>query len=232
MTGTMKQLTAAAILLVFTFTLSAQTEPCKVLLEKISGKYTGECINGLANGKGKSIGEDIYTGNFKDGLPDGKGKYVFRNGDIFQGFWSMGKKEGKGTLQYTLNGTKFTLEGFWKNDEYVGVKDPALSYRVISSTGLTDYKVERGVTAGELDKEVVISIKSAFTDFVPSDLKIEKSTGQIIQSARKFVITQYFCPLNIEISYSILLAGGGRKQFRFIVEILEEGKYAITLIND
>ena len=79
----MKNLILFSLFCVTTQFINAQTDSCKVLLEKISGKYTGDCISGLANGKGKSIGEDTYIGTFKDGLPDGKGKYIFKNGDVF-----------------------------------------------------------------------------------------------------------------------------------------------------
>lgn len=227
----MKTLTLNIILFVLTLNLNAQTNSCKVLLEKISGKYTGKCLNGLANGKGKSIGEDTYIGNFKYGLPDGKGKYLYKNGDIFQGYWQNGYKDGKGKFVYTLNGKEYTLIGYWKKDEYVGITKPDISYRVTSTLGIMNYKVEKNVAANENDKMITFTIKSAFMDFAPTDLKIENSSGQILQAGKKISITQYFCPLHCEISYTILVAET-RKQCRFIIEILEEGKYSVTLSND
>ena len=227
----MKNLRLIIIFLVSTLSINAQTDTCKVLLGNISGKYTGKCLNGLAYGKGKSTGEDTYIGMFKDGLPDGKGKYLYKNGDIFQGYWHNGQKDGKGKFEYTLNGEKSTLIGYWKKDEYIGVTEPDISYRVTSSLGIINYKVEKNEPVYEQDKETTFSIKSAFTNFVPTDLNIEKSSGQIVQSGKKIEITQYFCPLHCEISYTILV-GETRKQCRFIIEILEEGKYMITLSND
>ena len=211
--------------------ISAQTDSCKVLLEKISGKYEGDCQNGLANGKGKSIGEDTYVGIFKNGLPDGKGKYIFQNGNIFQGYWQNGLKDGKGKFEYTVKGEKQTLVGYWKQDEYVGVAEPKIPYRVTSASGILNYEVEKKESSNEHDTEITFSIKSAFTDFAPADLKIEKSSGKIVQTGKKFGIIQYICPLHCEISYTILVAET-RKQCRFIIEILEEGKYSVTLSND
>jgi len=227
----MKNLTLIIFFLVLTLSINAQTDSCKVLLGKISGEYTGKCLNGLANGKGQSTGEDTYIGTFKDGLPDGKGKYLYKNGDVFQGYFQNGQKDGKGKFEYTLNKGKNTLIGYWKKDEYVGVTEPDVSYRVTSALGIMNYKVVKNESANELDKEITFSIKSAFTDFAPKDLKIEKSSGQIIQSGKKFGIIQYFCPLQCEISYTILV-GQSRKQCRFIIEILDEGKYTVTLSND
>ena len=227
----MKNLKLTSLFLMLALGSYAQTDTCKVLLGKISGNYTGECLNGLANGKGKSAGEDTYTGTFSNGLPEGKGKYLYKNGDVFQGNWHKGQKDGKGKFEYTLNGKKYTLNGYWKNDEYAGVTEPDIAYSITSATGLVDYKVEKIKPVNEKDKEIVISIKSAFMDFVPVDLKIEKSSGQIVQTGKKFSITQYYCPLHCEISYTIAV-GNDRKQCRFIVDILKEGKYSISLHND
>ncbi|KAF0197337.1 MAG: hypothetical protein FD166_1979 [Bacteroidetes bacterium] len=227
----MKNLALTIILLVLGLSIYAQPDSCKVLYGKISGIYTGKCLNGLANGKGKSIGEDTYIGTFKDGLPDGKGKYLFKNGDTFQGYWQNGQKDGKGKFEYTLNGKKCTLIGYWRNDEYVGVNEPGVAYRVTSSTGIVNYRVDKNDSFNEQDKAIIFSIKSAFTDFAPTDLKINKSSGQIAQTGKKFSINQYVCPLHCEISYTILVAGT-RKQCCFIIEILEEGKYSVILSND
>lgn len=227
----MKNLILIIITLFLAQSLNAQTESCKVLIEKISGKYTGKCKNELANGKGKSIGEDTYIGTFKDGLPDGKGRYYFKNGDVFKGLWKNGQREGKGKFEYTLNGENHTLIGYWKEGEYVGITDPDISYRVTSASGIFDYTVDEKEAVSEYDNVITLSIKSAFIDFVPRDLKIENSSGQVVQSGKKFGINNYFYPLHCEISYTILV-GQMRKQCRFIIDILKEGNYTITLSND
>lgn len=81
----MKNITFTIILLVLTLSINAQPDFMQCTSRKISGKYTGKCLNGLANGKVNQFGEDTYIGkSSKDGLPDGKGKYLYKNGDIFQ----------------------------------------------------------------------------------------------------------------------------------------------------
>lgn len=229
----MKYLTLFTFFFITILFTNAQTDSCKVVLEKISGKYAGECLNGFANGKGKSIGEDTYIGTFKDGLPDGKGKYIYKNGDVFIGNWLKGKKNGKGKFEISINGKMNTINGYWKENEYVGVSEPDVSFRVTYFSGLIDYKVEKSKPVNEFDtnNQITFSIKSAFTDFLPTDLKIDKTSGQINQIGKKFVITQYFCPIHCEISYSILVAVG-RRQCRFNIDILEKGKFNISLIND
>ena len=229
----MRNLILFTLFIITTQFINAQTDSCKVLLDKICGKYTGECLNGLANGNGQSIGEDSYTGTFKNGLPDGKGKYIFNNGDVFIGYWLKGKKNGKGKFEISINGKKNIINGYWKENEYIGVSEPAVSYRVTNSSGILDYKVEKNKPVNELENnnQITFSTKSAFTDFLPTDLKIEKSSGQITQVGKKFVITQYFCPIHCEISYSILI-NNFRKECRFIIDILEKGKFTIVLNND
>src|SRR5210317_1177946 len=99
------------LVLVLSQNMVSQSKSCEVLMEKISGKYSGACKDGLAHGKGNAIREDTYTGFFKNGLPHGKGKYLSKNGDVFRGQWVDGLKNGKGKLQSNENGKKTTLSG-------------------------------------------------------------------------------------------------------------------------
>ena len=42
------------------------------------------------------IGDDKYTGTIKNGAPEGNGIMKFANGDIYDGEWKEGKKNGFG----------------------------------------------------------------------------------------------------------------------------------------
>lgn len=81
-----------------------------------------------------------YNGDRKDGLPDGKGTSVAANGDVYTGSWKAGKMDGYGNYQSGADGSMWmgewkndrkngegrylkageTIEGIWKDDEYVG----------------------------------------------------------------------------------------------------------------
>ncbi|MGB8491254.1 MAG: hypothetical protein WCE64_09355 [Bacteroidales bacterium] len=99
---------------------SAQTS-CRVLKPQIDGSYTGECRNGLAEGKGEATGVDFYKGDFVKGLPDGKGVYIWKNGATYDGQWKKGLRDGTGTYSHKTDGGKDTvLTGKWKKDEYLG----------------------------------------------------------------------------------------------------------------
>ena len=98
---------------------SAQTS-CRVLKPQIDGTYTGDCKDGLAEGKGEATGIDFYKGEFVKGLPDGKGIYIWKNGATYEGQWKKGLRDGTGTYSHKIEGKDSILIGKWKKDEYLG----------------------------------------------------------------------------------------------------------------
>ena len=118
-------------------------------MDAIKGVYTGECTDGKANGKGKSVGTDQYEGEFKNGYPEGKGMYTWKDGHYFVGLFKKGKKEGAGDMYYeSAAGGDSVITGFWKKDKYFGPYEK--QYDVITTTtrvlkvdcSLTDKKGE------------------------------------------------------------------------------------------
>ena len=91
-------------------------EPCQVLKPEISGKYSGKCKDGLAEGKGIAEGTDKYEGKFAKGLPNGTGKYTWSTGEVYEGSWKNGKRDGQGKYTYKLNGVEMVDFGLWKDD--------------------------------------------------------------------------------------------------------------------
>ena len=98
-------------------TPEAAPPDCKVNDPDIAASYSGECRNGLANGKGTATGRDKYVGEFRDGLQNGKGDYAWDNGNHYVGDWVNGKKTGKGVFTWP-NGDRY--EGDWANDKMSG----------------------------------------------------------------------------------------------------------------
>ena len=88
--------------------------------EKYMGKiYIGEWKNDLRNGKGVETWKDgeRFVGNFKNDKREGYGIYYYSNGDIYEGNYKNGKTEGFG-VEYYSNGDKY--EGRFKNGNKEG----------------------------------------------------------------------------------------------------------------
>jgi hypothetical protein len=129
-----------AAIFLFIFKGNAQND-CKVLLETISGEYSGGCKKGLADGEGTAKGVDTYVGEFKKGLPHGTGTYTWANGDVYVGEFKKGLKEGKGKLTVNLgDGQKKEQDGYWNKDKYIGLsKNP---YEIVTrSTGVLSIRI-------------------------------------------------------------------------------------------
>lgn len=106
--------------------LTAQTAPpCRVALPALEGSYEGGCKNGLAQGKGTASGIDQFSGTFRQGFPHGKGRYTWSSGDVYEGQWNMGRRDGEGTFTGKIDGRDTILAGMWKEDRYAGPKPQA-----------------------------------------------------------------------------------------------------------
>ena len=110
------------------------------------GRYVGQVVNGLKEGKGtvyfndgdryegdfrndKYEGKGIYyynrepfkgerfEGDFRNGIAEGKGVYYYHNGDRYEGDYRNDKPEGKGIMYYH-NGDRY--EGDFRNDKREG----------------------------------------------------------------------------------------------------------------
>jgi radial spoke head protein 1 len=56
---------------------------------------------------------DIYEGDFLDGTREGRGKYMYlSNGDKYEGDWKANSKHGLGRIVYTGKGEYY---GYWEN---------------------------------------------------------------------------------------------------------------------
>ena len=108
------------IISVIFYTCCSAQEQCKVLSLPLQGSYTGECVNGLADGQGKAVGLDTYEGNFKKGWPDGFGTYTWNTGAVYTGGWKKGLRHGVGKYTYSINNKQVVEDGLWKNDTYKG----------------------------------------------------------------------------------------------------------------
>ena len=84
-----------------------------------SGKYIGQVVNGIREGKGIyywNTGE-IYEGEWKNDKMEGKGIKHFQNGNIYEGYWRNDQQNGRGIFHWS-NGTIY--EGTFRNNLFHG----------------------------------------------------------------------------------------------------------------
>ena len=65
--------------------------------------------------KGKIVyhNGDVYEGDWVDGLKEGRGYYTWENGDVYEGEFKNGVREGFGEFKWA-NGESY--KGLWKED--------------------------------------------------------------------------------------------------------------------
>lgn len=61
------------------------------------GTYTGKASVQYTNG-------DLYEGDYVDGKKEGKGVYIYRNGDKFEGQYKDNRRTGLGRIDYSDGG--------------------------------------------------------------------------------------------------------------------------------
>jgi hypothetical protein len=91
----------------------------KVTCYETDGKFVGNFINDLHNGKGAFFYKNgnKYEGEYKNGSRHGVGTFFRKNRSKYVGEWRRNKKHGKGTMTFH-NGGKYV--GEWKSDNRHG----------------------------------------------------------------------------------------------------------------
>ena len=75
-------------------------------IKSMSRGYTGKATASYPNG-------DVYEGDFLDGIREGRGIYRYGgNGDKYDGEWKQNCKHGIGKMAYNGKGE---YQGFWEN---------------------------------------------------------------------------------------------------------------------
>ncbi len=213
-----------AILLFSVGSLQAQQNDCKVLLENISGTYTGKCKKGLAHGKGTAQGIDYYKGSFSKGLPSGKGLYRWNDGSYYEGEWKDGKKDGKGKL--VQDGSEIT--GFWENDEYIGL-EIIPPYKVTRSLNLVRSSFKK---SGAIEGVRILFLQAGSDNVAIENLSIASSSGSEYRSGKMYGIQNAFFPLDVKIHYftwNKMRTGMIEVVFEFTIN--ESGAWEVTLNN-
>ncbi|MFZ3019058.1 MAG: hypothetical protein WA056_11440 [Gallionella sp.] len=154
---------------------------CTVKDADIAAEYSGDCLNGLANGEGIAIGRDKYVGQFRDGEIHGRGVYTWADGSQYDGEYRDGKRSGFGVLRLVRGDESIqSLEsrGQWIGDHFVvqGMSESGYFSRICTSIADCKNK-ERGEYAQRMGFTVIpedayVDIFYSYSKFL---LKYKKS---------------------------------------------------------
>jgi hypothetical protein len=219
-----------AVVLIFSslgLNLVAQ-ENCMVLKPEIAGKYTGKCKDGLANGKGKSVGQDTYIGQFSKGWPQGSGTYTWANGDTYVGEWLQGLRQGEGIYKFKLNGKDTAVTGLWENDQYKGPPPP--KPRVINKVSIERYSITR--SGGIKDRVLVNFYQNGSRNIGISNLLIYTTSGTNTTLGESLGYENIIFPVTIKINYTTWNKTHAAQFYAsFEFEIYEPGDWVVDLHN-
>jgi hypothetical protein len=110
---------------------------CIVIDPDIATNFSGECVNGYAEGYGVAKARDEYRGEFKRGLVHGRGQYTHGadskwSTEVFRGSYFKGAKNGFGVLSISANSSHPALDSMKKNGTR---KEGRYFYSAIYSVG-------------------------------------------------------------------------------------------------
>ena len=223
-------LVACSVLTLFSGGIIHAQDECKVLVPELVGSYTGKCKKGLAHGKGKAVGVDSYEGRFSKGLPDGSGKYTWADGRIFEGDWSNGEFDGKGTMTYPEELGDSVITGFWKAGKYIG-KVLIPPYRIIAQRGVARYSISK---INETNNGVRVGLFQAgnFNSGI-EDFSMACQSGTQFQSGRHFTLEDAIPPYTVSIRYRTWNLGQTvQSDVSFEFTINEPGMFEVSITNN
>ncbi len=201
---------------------------CTVLLPSIAEHYEGECKKGLAHGTGNAWGKDTYQGEFKKGLPYGKGIYTWSTGEIYDGSWIQGRRDGYGTFSFRSNDKDSVLVGYWIGDKYVGTDYRKYEYKILEKRDIVDVRFLRTQQTGN---EVRFKIfKGGVEDGNVTDLMLYGSNGY--QSGSFIGYDDIEFPFQCQITFNTTNALNTANLIcKLVFEIYEPGKWEVHIQN-
>ncbi len=221
----MKKVLFILFLLFHFLSSGAQQQECKVLMQSISGTYSGECRKGLAHGKGIARGRDYYEGQFIKGLPDGTGIYRWAGGIYYEGKLEKGLRHGEGKMVYPDS----VVTGIWKEDRYAG-KELIPPYEIISSMSVTRYTISK-IKAQNYN--IKVRIRQGGADNISIEgFTMAYDSGNEFRNGNYYGLENIRFPLSIKIKYrswNQLMTSQFNVVFEFVIN--EPGSWDVVINN-
>ena len=215
----------------FCFLLSSifSQNKCTVLVTDLIGEYVGDCKRGLANGEGVAIGIDQYEGEFKKGLPHGFGIYKWSTGEIYEGDWNKGSRDGIGEfIVYDSNMQTIIYKGVWEDNLYIGPE--VIKPTVSASKFISRYEFNREGDGNRI--RITIYSGATLNENIYYGY-CHSTSGTHYYSPARINIESVNFPVSCEIHYRgyDLLARTVEDSF-IKFEIQEPGSWTVNLYNN
>jgi hypothetical protein len=126
-----------------------------------------------------------YVGTINNGVPDGTGVNNYPNGDVYDGLWKKGKKQGFGTLKNKTE--KIIKQGLWYKDDCITISDSKLMNDNDVDSAILKYKnILLEQDKNYWDKKMEDLIKAELEKFenIKKELK-EKQIADLMNSFDK-----------------------------------------------
>ena len=227
--GVMKTKQIFLILLFALHPVLQARDNCQVRLAEIAGQYIGECKDGLAHGRGISIGKDTYEGDFVAGLPHGEGTYTWADGSIYEGSWRNGLQHGNGTFSQIIDGEKLSYKGTWRNGELRRKITPP-PYSVGHVFNADRYTIRK---RGEGNMVLLMLYESGRRSSQYRNLLFNVSSGATTTQADAIGYEMVDFPAEVLITYTVpdKLQQGLEVRVRFEARFTEPGIWEIRIYN-
>ena len=229
----MKQ-TLLILLICLFIDINSLDAQCKIYLPKECVEYSGNCVNGKAEGDSKAIGIDTFVGHYKAGYPDGFGRYSYANGDVYTGYFKKGKKFGKGTFVIKnagANNTDSIIDGYWKDNIFNGKFSHP--FKIISKSGyIKETSFSRDPVSSINQITLIVTSDNAgqqsISFVIPKpqlrSINIQEGSYQILNSAETQVTKNEYYLLNVIYPFKAVF---NIDEEQLEVEILEPGNWKI-----
>lgn len=208
-------------------TVGYSQQDCKVLIPAIADNYVGKCKKGLAHGKGKAFGVDKYEGMFRKGLPNGEGTYIWSTGEIYEGKWLEGQKDGIGVYIVKIDGKDSITAGVWDNGEYIGPVPERP--RVLGSVSVDKYRFSK---RGDGHKVLIDIYLNGNYNTDLANFTILGTSGNEIQMGHSIGFDNVNFPFTGKISYLTWNKAHSSQHYsKFEFEISEPGNWLVVIHN-
>jgi hypothetical protein len=224
-----RTLASFGLLFIFSGSMLMSQDVCSVLVKELAGSYTGKCRKGLAHGKGKAVGVDSYEGRFSKGLPHGLGTYRWADGSVYDGEWSNGKRDGKGTMTYPVEDGDSVVTGIWEKGVFMGEVTPP-PYQVVGMRNVTRYSITKMNDTGS-GVRIALYLAGNFNTEI-ENFSLASNSGEEYQTGRYVGLENAIPPYTVTVRYrSWNSLHSAQYEVFFEFTINETGLFEVSITN-